>query len=606
MLAPQVNKFRAVTDLSGLWDFQIDPNSEGEAADWIRGLPNPLPMAVPGSWNELRSEFRDYLDDAWYSRTFQVPTLWSGQRIFLHFGSVNYAATVWLNGNLLGSHEGGHLPFEFDITGQIQAGINRLTVKVNNTLRPDRVPTGGGADSAFGGFMRSHPQANFDFFPYAGVQRQVKIYSTPQAHFQRVSVQTGFENQLEDGTVSGWLRITGTVAGAEKGILTCVILDEDLEVARQAYMVLGGMAGGRIDIPKAKLWTPSSPFLYGCLFTLSNEAGQEIDQYVLHIGIRTVRVANSQILLNGEPIFLKGFGKHEDFPVLGRTFSLPLIVKDGALLEWTGANSYRTSHYPYAEEAMDYADREGLLIVDEISAVGLMFDDNSELRESQLQICKQQLTELIERDSNHPSVIMWSVANEPMPADFMQRFQGKNPDPEADVPGTRFFADLIDHGKLLDNTRPFTLAGVMGGPIPWLELCDVVLVNRYWGWYALGGQRDKARQALEQELDALHAQLQKPIVISEFGADAIAGHHSQPSEMLSEEYQVEVLQDYLEAAAERPFVAGLHVWNFADFKTGQGVMRPAAMNHKGVFTRDRRPKMAAHFLRSQWYEEPSG
>ena len=126
------------------------------------------------------------------------------------------------------------------------------------------------------------------------------------------------------------------------------------------------------------------------------------------------------------------------------------------------------------------------------------------------------------------------------------------PDPEADEPGTRFFAELIGHGRGLDDTRPFTLAGVMGGPVSCLELCDAVMVNRYWGWYVFGGQRDLARQALAQELDALHAKLRKPIIISEFGADAVAGHHSQPSEMFSEEYQVEILKDYLETAAERP------------------------------------------------------
>lgn len=603
MLAPQTNTFRAVSDLSGLWDFQIDPLAEGESADWIHGLPEPSLMAVPGSWNELRSEFRDYLDDAWYTRTFQIPDLWNGQRIFLHFGSVNYAATVWLNGNSLGSHLGGHLPFEFDITGKVQNGSNRLTVKVNNTLRPDRVPTGGGADSAFSGFRRSFPAANFDFFPYAGIQRQVRLYTTPQIHVQRLSIQTGFEVRSGKGSNSGWLGITSTIAGTAKGTLACTVLEEGRQVAHQYLAVANGMAEGRIDIPDAKLWSPASPFLYECLFTLLDESSHEIDQYVLHTGIRTVKVENSQILLNGEPVFLKGFGKHEDFPVLGRSFNLPLIVKDGALLEWIGANSYRTSHYPYAEEAMDYADRAGLLIVDEIPAVGLMFGEDSELRETQLRTCKQQLTELIERDSYHPSVIMWSVANEPMPADFMQRFQGKKPDPDGDAAGTLFFADLIGHGRLLDDTRPFTLAGVMGGPVPWLEICDVILINRYWGWYVMGGQLNLASKALGEELDELHAHLRKPIVISEFGADAIVGHHSQPSEMFSEEYQVEVLKEYLEAAAERPFVAGLHVWNFADFKTAQGAMRPSAMNHKGVFTRDRRPKMAAHYLRTKWNEE---
>ena len=604
MLTPQTNAFRAVTDLSGLWDFQVDPQSEGEAAGWVQGLPSALPMAVPGSWNELRSEYRDYLDDAWYARTFQVPSTWHSQRIVLRFESVNYAATVWLNGVVLGSHEGGHLPFEFDITDKVRSDSNRLTVKVNNTLRPDRVPTGGDADSAFGGFMRSHPKANFDFFPYAGIQRAVKICAIPRACIQGVRIQTGFESRSTDGRVAGWLQVAAMTAGSKGNRLVCTVRENGQEVARQEFSVEQAMAEGRIEVPNARLWNTSSPFLYQCMFSLLDAAGEEIDQYALHTGIRTVQVEGSQILLNGEPVFLKGFGKHEDFPVLGRSFSLPLIVKDGALLEWIGANSYRTSHYPYAEEAMDYADRAGLLIVDEIPAVGLMFDDNAELRETQLQICKQQLSELIARDGNHPSVIMWSVANEPMPADFMQRFQGKEANPEADAPGTRFFAELIDHGRQLDDSRPFTLAGVMGGPVPWLALCDAVMVNRYWGWYVLGGQRGLARRALEQELEALHTQLQKPIIIAEFGADAIAGHHSQPSEMFSEEYQAEILEDYLETAAKLPYVAGLHVWNFADFKTGQGVMRPTAMNHKGVFTRDRRPKMAAHYLRSQWHEAP--
>lgn len=603
MLAPQTNAFRAVTDLGGLWDFQIDPRSEGEAAGWMHGLPDALPMAVPGSWNELRGEYRDYLDDAWYIRTFQVPSTWHSQRIVLRFESVNYAATVWLNGVVLGSHAGGHLPFEFDITDKVRPDSNRLTVKVDNTLRPDRVPTGGDADTAFGGFMRSYPKANFDFFPYAGIQRAVKLCATPRACIQGVRVQTGFASRAPDGSVAGWLHIAATTAGTTGRRLACVVLENGQEAARQEFAVEQAVAEGRVEISDAKLWDTSSPFLYACVLSLLDAAGEEIDQYTLHTGIRTVQVEDSRILLNGKPVFLKGFGKHEDFPVLGRSCSLPLIVKDGALLEWIGANSYRTSHYPYAEEAMDYADRAGLLIVDEIPAVGLMFDDDAELRETRLQVCKQQLSELIARDFNHPSVIMWSVANEPIPADFMRRFQGKEPAPEADAPGTRFFAELIGHGRQLDDSRPFTLAGVMGGPVPWLELCDVVLVNRYWGWYTLGGQRELARQALAQELEALHAQLQKPIVISEFGADALAGHHSQPSEMFSEEYQAEILEDYLDTAAKLSYVAGLHVWNFADFKTGQGVMRPAALNHKGVFTRDRRPKMAAHYLRSRWNDD---
>jgi beta-glucuronidase len=262
-----------------------------------------------------------------------------------------------------------------------------------------------------------------------------------------------------------------------------------------------------------------------------------------------------------------------------------------------GANSYRTSHYPYSEEAMMLADRLGVLVIDEIPAVSLNFADPPEIVARRLEQCTRQLDELIARDKNHPSVILWSVANEPMAGSPMA---GGAP-PAAVEAGTRFFQSLYDQARARDASRPVTLVGVQGGPVEWLALFDVTSVNRYYGWYVLGGRLDQATKALEQELDALHERLGKPIVITEFGTDTVAGVHSQPAEMWSEEYQVEFLRRYLDVAASRPFVAGLHVWNFADFKTGQGIIRKAGLNQKGVFTRDRRPKMAAHFLRSRWH-----
>ena len=300
---------------------------------------------------------------------------------------------------------------------------------------------------------------------------------------------------------------------------------------------------------------------------------------------------------------LTGFGRHEDFPISGRGLNVPLIVKDYSLLKWIGANSYRTSHYPYAEEQMMLADREGILVIDEIPAVSLQFEDGDENIQTRLAMCKQQMEELIARDKNHASVIMWSVANEPMPPDMMRRFMGGGDDGEDDAKtaaGTAFFKELFDLTRALDPSRLVTLVGVMGGPLEWLDLADVVCINRYWGWYTQGGQIDAGAEFLAQELDGLYDQLGKPIIITEFGADTIAGAHSDPPEMWTEEYQVEFLRAYLDVADERPYVAGLHVWNFADFKTGQGTRRAAGLNMKGVFTRDRRPKMAAHLLRERW------
>ena len=307
-----------------------------------------------------------------------------------------------------------------------------------------------------------------------------------------------------------------------------------------------------------------------------------------------------QLLLNGQPIKLTGFGKHEDFPLSGRGLNLPMWVRDYELLKWVGANSYRTSHYPYAEEAMQLADRLGILVINEIPAVGLNFEDPEEATAKRLAQCRQQLRELVARDKNHPSTIMWCVANEPMGGPLL----GAGPPvPAAVEAGMRFFREMSAEARKLDATRPVTLVGVQGGPTEWHGLFDVVCINRYYGWYVLGGRLEQGAKELARELDALHKAFGKPIVIAEFGTDTLPGAHNTPPEMWTEEYQVEYLRRYLDVAAERPFVAGMHVWNFADFKTGQGTSRAGGMNFKGVFTRDRRPKMAAHFLRTRWVKE---
>jgi beta-glucuronidase len=354
-------------------------------------------------------------------------------------------------------------------------------------------------------------------------------------------------------------------------------------------------------VPGARPWAPRDPHLYPLTVSIAetprgSKAARTIDSYSLEVGIRTIAVEGDRLLLNGEPLQLTGFGKHEDFAVSGRGFNLPVVVRDYELMRWVGANSYRTSHYPYSEEAMQLADRLGVLVIDEIPAVSMNFLDPADLHAKRYAQCSRAINELVARDRNHPSVIMWSIANEPMAGNPLAG-GGR---PEAIAAGTTFFRDLYAETKKLDATRPVTLVGVMGGPPEWLATVDVVSINRYYGWYAMGARFEQAIPLFEKELDGLHQSLRKPIVVAEFGADTVAGAHSQPEEMWSEEYQVEFLKRYLDAAATRPFVVGMHVWNFADFKTGQGIVRMGAMNLKGVFTRDRRPKMAAHFLRSRW------
>ncbi len=604
MLYPQQNDIRNRIDLSGFWDFRLDPEKEGEARAWYNGLPAPRTIAVPASWNEQFQDTRDYLGTAWYAREAYVPQGWRGQRVYLRVGSANYAARVWVNGILVGEHEGGHLPFATEVTDHLAWDApNVFAIEVDAELSPTTVPPGNvrRGRRGMGGFGGSYPDTNFDFYPYAGLQRPVILYSVPQAHVVDVTVVTEIEGdeglvrvrvERNSGDGEGQLVLSGGGRLEETG---------HGQSWPAALAFSDGVAEATLRVPGARLWCPEDPYLYTLAVTLT-EGGQALDRYTLEVGIRTVSVAGDRLLLNGQPIALTGFGKHEDFPVHGRGLNVPLIVKDNALLKWVGANSYRTSHYPYSEEAMRLADREGILIIDESPAVGLFFTDGEANVQTRLALCKRYLDELIARDKNHPSVIMWSVANEPFPRSFMRMMGGGGEIEEGD--DTPFFVELFDLVRALDPTRLVTVVGVMGGPVEWLALSDVVCINRYAGWYVQGGQLEAGAKMLAQELDALHEELGKPIAITEFGADTIAGQHSDPPEMWSEEYQAEMLVRYLDVAAERPFIVGMHVWNFADFKTGQAIHRMGGMNLKGVFTRDRRPKMAAHLLRARWTGEP--
>jgi beta-glucuronidase len=586
LLLPQRNAVRDLVDLSGFWQFQLDPLEEGEANRWFDRLPSPRPIAVPCSWNELFDDARNYLGLAWYLHQTWVPARWRGGRVFVRVGSANYAAKVWVNGRLAVQHQGGHLPFAADITEVVAWDRpNVIAIAVENKQLPERVPAGPSpAGGLFSGLTGGFPATTYDFFPFAGLHRQVVLYSVPSTFIDDVTVVTDLEGA--DGVVRVRVEASGGYGG--RGRLRLGDVEAPLTFRQ-------GAAEGTLRVASARRWHPGDPHLYPLTVTL--ETGKNVaDAYSLDVGIRTVAVRGDQLLLNGEPVILRGFGKHEDFPVNGRGLNLPLLIRDGELLKWVGANSYRTSHYPYSEEAMLLADRLGLLVIDEIPAVSLNFNDSEDLVAQRFTQCVQQIEELVARDRNHPSVILWCVANEPMAGTPLR---GGAPAAAVDA-GTRFFTRLYERTRELDPTRPVTLVGVQGGPPEWLGLFDVVAVNRYYGWYTLGGRLDPAAEALGRELDELHKRFGKPILLTEFGADTVAGAHSQPDEMWSEEYQVELLKRYLDVAGSRPFVAAVHVWNFADFKTGQGIIRMGGLNLKGVFTRDRRPKMAAHFLRSRW------
>ncbi|NOX61302.1 MAG: beta-glucuronidase [Chloroflexi bacterium] len=578
MLFPQQNPYRQFIDLSGYWDFRIDPHARGEEQGWRLGFEGE-PIATPGSWNEQILGLRDYLGPVWYQTRFFRPKSFGEEcQIFLRFGSVDYLADAWLNGVYLGSHEGGHLPFEFEVTNHVRWGENLLVVRVDGALARDRVPPGLVDDPDHNHQVGVHPPTTYDFFPYRGIQRPVLLCANPRRGIQDITVRTDIEGK------AGVIHVE--VLALKDG-------DRDIDEVRMMLFGHGakvivrshphhGRSHATLRLNQAAFWSPTTPQLYDLCIELVHD-GRVFDSYTLPIGIRTIHVDGDRLLLNGQPILLRGFGRHEDFPVFGRGAARPVAIRDFELMRWVGANSFRTSHYPYDEETLTLADRLGFLVIAETPAVGLFFTEDGLAR--RLALCKQFISELIARDKNHPSVIMWSVANEPRSA----------------LPAAApFFRQLYNLAKSLDPTRPVTLASDRFTEEAAFEFMDVACINVYRGWYQESGELDAGRQAFARILDETHATFGKPIIVTEFGADAVPGHHAHPPEMFSEEYQAEFITEYIRVMAQRPFVAGQHVWNLCDFKTAQGVKRPMAINFKGVFTRDRRPKLAAHRLRSLW------
>jgi beta-glucuronidase len=570
LLYPRRNLHRQFIELSDFWDFRLDYSDIGINEKWNEGFGKGVPIAVPASWNEQFADDRDFLGPAWYQVDIDVPSTWWDYKIFLRFGSVNYLANIWINGENIGTHEGGHLPFEFDITDKLNREDNILVVRVDGRLSPDHVPPSGGP------FV--YPSTNFDFFPYCGIHRPVILYSVPNNYIKDITVITDIHDSgakvhvkvdIEKGIQD---EISFKLEGHGK-----VIETKDVKNIDQVDSIL--------NVENPKLWTPDTPNIYDLTISLIKDK-IAYDSYTLSIGIRTIEVKGDQILLNGEPLYLTGFGRHEDFPIVGRGYIPAVIIKDYSLMKWVGANSFRTSHYPYSDQMMDLADHLGFLVIDEIPAVGLTFDKDHLNRH--LELCSQYLKELISRDKNHPSVIAWSLANEPT------KTSSRSKD---------FFRSLYDQAKNLDPSRLVTLVNMHGVKDWAFEFCDIVCLNRYYGWYLNPGEIDNRLESLSIGLDKIHKMYQKPIILSEFGADTIPGAHAQPPEMFSEEYQVEFLSKHIKLLNTKDYIVGAHVWNLCDFKTAQGIRRMGGINYKGVFTRDRRPKMAAHFLRKLWKKD---
>ncbi|QOR46868.1 beta-glucuronidase [Trueperella pecoris] len=581
MLRVRESRSRQVKSLNGRWDFKVDTHNVGFDEEWYAApLDTDRKMAVPGSYNDVFIDLatHDHVGYVWYQTTTFAPSF---ERLVLHFGSATHAAVVFVNGAEVVRHEGGYLPFEADISEHVQAGEEfTITVAVDNRLSWQTIPPGYVDQDCEGNDVQHYFH---DFYNYAGIHRTVSLYTRPAVCVQDVTIVTDIDGK--DGIVA-----YDVVADGATEVKVRVVDPSGREVANAEG------ASGKVRVPDADFWAPG----HGALYTLEVTADEDV--YPQRFGIRTVSIEDGVFKINGEPFYFRGYGRHEDNIIRGKQHDDVSMINDFDIMRWQGANSFRTSHYPYAEDVMDYADEQGWVVIDETPAVGLntglsggifqsksftTFSDDTVNGETQ-RAHAREIRELIARDKNHPSVVIWSIANEP----------------ETNTDASRaYFEPLVEVARAADSTRPVGYVNVMLSP-PHLEritdLFDVIMLNRYYGWYVNTGKINDAEAALRAEIDGwLERFPGKPIIFTEYGPDTLNGNKDFFARPWSEEFQAENIAMFHRVFDDYPQIQGEQMWNFADFQTTPGIMRVGG-NKKGMFTRDRQPKLNAYKVRERW------
>jgi len=598
MLYPINTDTRVVSDLSGIWKFKVD--DEVETIDPNETLPDAHEISVPGSFNDqiANDNIREHVGYFWYQTDFNVPNMLSGERQVLRFGSATQEAWVYVNGKKVGHHKGGFTPFEMDVTEEVHSGKNKLSVHISNMLDSTTLPVGKYSETEDkNGKKVRHVDENFDFYNYAGLHRPVKLYTTPRSYIEDIVIVPQLNDELTQAEVS--VDVTTSNQDADEQ-LKIEIIDEGGQVVAE------GDGSGDLTIENVHLWQPLNAYLYTAKVSLIN-GNNVVDVYEEPFGVRKVEVKNGRFYINNESFYFKGFGKHEDSYVHGRGLDETLNVLDVNLMKKMGANSLRTSHYPYSDEMMRLCDREGIVVIDETTAVGIMDSfsfDISGMAESNFkddtfdvldtsEAHEQVIRELIDRDKNYASVVMWSIANEA--ATYNEEAHD-------------YFKPLIELARDLDpQDRPMTLVQIqMSNPNAEqvTDLVDVIALNRYYGWYLNTGDLEKGEKDTRAELQQWQEKYpDKPIMYTEYGADTVAGFHSVESQPFTEEFQDDYYAMNHKVFDEFENFVGEQLWNFADFATKKGINRVQG-NKKGAFTRNREPKMVVRSLSNRWNAIP--
>jgi len=529
------------------------PQSESELVEYDFDTSGQL--HVPGDWNTQRESLLFYEGSVWYKRSFDYVKS-PKSRLFLHFGACNYFAAVYLNGEELGEHEGGFTPFDFEITDHVRTNGNFLVLRINNTRASDQVPT-----------------VNTDWWNYGGITRPVTLLEVPETFVQDYFVQ------LEKGSmrqVKGWLQLNGPqlqqtvrIRIAEAGLTKTVQTDSK---GRGEFSFSADLT----------LWSPENPKLY------TVEITSETDQVIDEIGFRSIEARGTDILLNGKPVFLRGISVHEEAPTRpGRAWS-----EDDArtLLSWAkelGCNFVRLAHYPHNEAMLRMADQMGLLVWAEVPVYWTIQWENPRT----LHNAENQLNEMIARDHNRAALIIYSVANETPISDARNRFLRQLIQDAHSADPTRLVSAALQADQLVDRNRMIIR---VNDPIA--SDLDVLGNNEYVGWY-VGRPEDT------DSIDWV-SEFGKPMIMSEFGGDALFGYHGDARTRWTEEYQANLYEHQLAMLKRISFLQGMSPWVLKDFRSPRRVLPHFQdyFNRKGLLS-DHGEKKKAFFVLQKFYRE---
>jgi beta-glucuronidase len=569
---------RRTVNLDGQWQAIVDPYDVGSLDYRSRPLTNnnaffknykpqsPSELVeydfdtsgtlyVPGDWNTQRASLLFYEGSVWYKRSFDYAKS-AKERVFVHFGAANYKAFVYLNGEEIGQHEGGFTPFNFEITNQVRAKDNFLVVRVDDTRRSNQVPT-----------------VNTDWWNYGGITRPVSLVVLPGSFIQDYSIQ------LKKGSteqIAGWVQLNGAPLQQSVAIR---IPEAGIEKTFESDSL------GRVEFSfkaNLQLWSPESPKLYAV------EIASETDRVVERIGFRSIGVRGTDILLNGKPIFLRGISLHEEAPTRpGRSWS-----EDDArtLLGWAkemGCNFVRLAHYPYDEAMLHTADELGVLVWEEVPVYWMIEWENPQTLHS----AETQLREMIARDHNRTSLIIYSVGNETPIGEPRNRFIRQLVDDAHSWDATRLVsAALQPTGAKLGDRETLQINDPLG------EVVDVLGTNEYIGWYT-GRPEDTDRTDWTSAFN-------KPLIMSEFGADALFGYHGDSQTRWTEEYQENLYEHQLAMLKGISFLRGMSPWVLKDFRSSRRTLPRFEdyFNRKGLIS-DHGERKKAFFVLQKFYHD---